>query len=80
MVYVPVRAIIHSLKSVDYLPVQTHTPYNNLHLSNTVTTQQADSAPPPPRLNVGREGTTKLRGPFLAKASLLAAAYILSRR
>ena len=61
--FASVRAIIHSLKLLDYLPVHTHTPYKNLHLSNTVTTQQADSAR---RLNVGREGTTKLRGPTLA--------------
>ena len=27
-----VRGIIHSLKLVDYLPVHTHKPYNNLHL------------------------------------------------
>ena len=27
-----VQAIIHSLKLVDYLPVHTHKPYNNLHL------------------------------------------------
>ena len=26
-----VREIIHSLKRVDYLPVHTHKPYNNLH-------------------------------------------------
>ena len=25
------REIIHSLKLVDYLPVHTHKPYNNLH-------------------------------------------------
>ena len=29
-----VQAIIHSLKLVDYPPVQTHKPYNNLHLCN----------------------------------------------
>ena len=28
-----VREIIHSLKLVDYLPVHTHKPYNNLHIS-----------------------------------------------
>ena len=28
-----VREIIHSLKLVDYHPVHTHKPYNNLHLS-----------------------------------------------
>ena len=27
-----VREIIHSLKLVDYLPVHTHKPYNNLHI------------------------------------------------
>ena len=27
-----VREIIHSLKLVDYLPVHTHEPYNNLQL------------------------------------------------
>ena len=27
-----VREIIHSLKLVDYLPVHTHKPYDNLHL------------------------------------------------
>ena len=27
-----VREIIHSLKRVDYPPVHTHKPYNNLHL------------------------------------------------
>ena len=27
-----VREIIHSLKLVDYPPVHTHKPYNNLHL------------------------------------------------
>ena len=26
------REIIHSLKLVDYLPVHTHKPYNNLHM------------------------------------------------
>ena len=26
--------IIHSLKLMDYLPVHTHKPYNNLHLQN----------------------------------------------
>ena len=57
--FASVRAIINSLKLLDYLPVHTHKPNTNLHLSNTVTTQQADS---PCRLNVGREGTTKLRG------------------
>ena len=29
-----VREIIHSLKLVDYLPVHTHKPYNNLHLKS----------------------------------------------
>ena len=29
-----VQEIIHSLKLVDYPPVHTHKPYNNLHLSN----------------------------------------------
>ena len=28
-----VREIIHSIKLVDYLPVHTHKPYNNLHLN-----------------------------------------------
>ena len=27
-----VREIIHSLKPMDYPPVHTHKPYNNLHL------------------------------------------------
>ena len=27
------REIIHSLKLVDYPPVHTHNPYNNLHMS-----------------------------------------------
>ena len=27
-----VREIIHSLKLLDYLPVHTHKPYNNLHI------------------------------------------------
>ena len=27
-----VREIIHLLKLVDYLPVHTHKPYNNLHI------------------------------------------------
>ena len=27
-----VREIIHSLKLVDYSPVHTHKPYNNLHV------------------------------------------------
>ena len=31
-----VREIIHSLKLVDYLPIYTHKPYNNLHLSNEI--------------------------------------------
>ena len=30
--FVPVRAIIHSLKLVIYFLVQTHNPYNKLHL------------------------------------------------
>ena len=30
-----VREIIHSLKLVDYPPVHTHKPYNNLHLVRT---------------------------------------------
>ena len=30
-----VREIIHSVKLVDYLPVHTHKPYNNLHLLNS---------------------------------------------
>ena len=29
-----VREIIHSLKLVDYLPIHTHKPYNNLHVNN----------------------------------------------
>ena len=29
-----VREIIHLLKLVDYLPVYTHKPYNNLHLED----------------------------------------------
>ena len=29
--FVSVRAIIHSLKLVVYLPIQTHKPYINLH-------------------------------------------------
>ena len=32
MVCASVRAIIHSLTLVDYLPVQTHKPYSNYHL------------------------------------------------
>ena len=35
--FVYVRAIIHSLKLVDYLPIQTQKPYNNLHLSYVIT-------------------------------------------
>ena len=30
-----VREIIYSLKFVDYLPVHTHKPYNNLHLTTS---------------------------------------------
>ena len=30
--YLSVRAIIHSLKFVDYLPIQTHKPYDNLQV------------------------------------------------
>ena len=31
-----IREIIHSLKLVDYPPVHTHKPYNNLHLYHDV--------------------------------------------
>ena len=29
-----IREIIHSLMLVDYLPVHTHKPYNNLHVND----------------------------------------------
>ena len=32
MVYASVRAIIPGLKLVDYIPVQTHKPDNNIHM------------------------------------------------
>ena len=38
-----VREIIHSLKIVDYLPVHTHKPYNNLHLMFSVLSRQIRS-------------------------------------
>ena len=36
MVCAYVREIIHSLKLVDYPPVQTHKPYNNLHIKGFI--------------------------------------------
>ena len=32
-----VQEVIHSLKLVDYLPLHTHTPYNNLHILTSIT-------------------------------------------
>ena len=34
--FASIGRIIHSLKFVDYLPLQTHTPHNNLHLFRMV--------------------------------------------
>ena len=36
-----VREIIHSLKLVDYLPVHTHKPYNDLHFVSVFTNKKS---------------------------------------